>query len=272
MTSDGKDMAIGLSAMLLGLLAAAAAGWMLAGAFGMAGLSVACVAAFLRWPEPFGKALAVAGFVVCGLAVGVGWLAGKMVWVVLAVILFAISPVAGGLFIVGRALVEFADGAERAANRRGAGDCAGSAFTSRSGTGSVGRPARSTSGARNAAPGGCSEPFTTVAGRQSARRSRRRRKRRSIHSRTSSAGPTTAFTPAETAARPTRPRPDSRADATARSSPSRDPAALRSTPASPHLARSRYPRPPAARRPAPAPPPSSAAVPEPPAAAGRPPA
>lgn len=124
MTSDGKDMAIGLSAMLLGLLAAAA-GWMLAGAFGMAGLSVACVAAFLRWPEPFGKALAVAGFVVCGLAVGVGWLAGKMVWVVLAVILFAISPVSGGLFIVGRALVEFADGAERAANRRGAGDCAG---------------------------------------------------------------------------------------------------------------------------------------------------
>lgn len=124
MTSDGKDMAIGLSAMLLGLLAAAA-GWMLAGAFGMAGLSVACVAAFLRWPEPFGKALAVARFVICGLAVGVGWLAGKMVWVVLAVILFAISPVAGGLFIVGRALVEFADGAERAANRRGAGDCAG---------------------------------------------------------------------------------------------------------------------------------------------------
>lgn len=139
MTSDGKDMAIGLSAMLLGVLTAAAAGWMLAGAFGMAGLSVACVAAVLRWPEPFGKALAVAGFVVCGLAVGVvllavgvgwlavgvGWLAGKMVWVVLAVILFAISPVAGGLFIVGRALVEFADGAERAANRRGAGDCAG---------------------------------------------------------------------------------------------------------------------------------------------------
>ena len=130
--SGDKDMAIGLSVMLLGLLAAAAAGWMLAGAFGMAGLSVACVAAVLRWPEPFGKALAVAGFVVCGLAVGVvllavgvGWLAGKMVWVVLAVILFAISPVAGGLFIVGRALVEFADGAERAANRRGAGDCAG---------------------------------------------------------------------------------------------------------------------------------------------------
>lgn len=132
MTSDGKDMAIGMAAMGLGLLPAAAAGWMLAGAFGMAGLSVACVAAFLRWPEPFGKALAVAGFMVCGLAVGVVllavgvcWLAGKMMWVVLAVILFAISPVAGALFIVGRALVEFADGAERAANRRGAGDCAG---------------------------------------------------------------------------------------------------------------------------------------------------
>ena len=51
------------------------------------------------------------------------------------------------------------------------------------------------------------------------------------HSRTSGVDPTTAFTPAEAAARPTRPRSDSRADATARSSPSRDPAALRSTPA-----------------------------------------
>ena len=108
------------------------------------------------------------------------------------------------------------------------------------------------------------------AGGAAAGHGRRRRKRRSLRSRTSSAGPITAFTPAEAAARPTRPRSDSRADATARASPSRDPAAPRSTPASPHLARSRSPPPPAARRPAPAPPPSSAVVPEPPAAAGRP--
>ena len=55
------NTALGVAAMLLGLLLLAAAGWMLAGGVGMAGIVAACVAAFLRWPEPCGKALAVVG-------------------------------------------------------------------------------------------------------------------------------------------------------------------------------------------------------------------